>query len=83
MSKENRLPFENINPEMAYKTPNSAFMDFHLEVMGNAIFDRRTMRQVFRWEIYNKYRSRRDLLKAVAENRHPDYVLIPKETFNA
>jgi len=83
MEKANQLPFSNLDPEMAWKVPNSPYMDFHMALRGKVIFDKATMLQVFKWEVWNKYKSRKDLIQQVIDNEHKDYVLIDKTNFNA
>lgn len=82
MDKSNLLPFSNLDPDMAQAVPNSSYMEFHVALMGMLIFSRETRQVVMKWEIFNLYRSRKDLLEQVINNEHKDYVLIANEKFN-
>lgn len=73
------VPFKNINPEEAAAAPNSPFLDFWLTLKAYVCFDAKTKEEVFIWQLWNKYKSRKDQLALLSQREHNKYVFIKKE----
>lgn len=75
------IPFEHMDEAKALNEPNSPFMDFFMSLKGYFVFDRKTRQQVFTYELWHKYKSRKDILDMISNHSYPSYIFIPKHNW--